>query len=84
MSGDESQSNNPEQPSPKKRLSTGVYFKIAGYVLTAGWIGFILAASGGDSSHPLFDYIFIVPLAGWIIGMLIARVVAKKTGADQQ
>ncbi|MBO6806195.1 hypothetical protein [Thalassospira sp.] len=83
MSGDESQSNNPEQPSPKKRLSNGVYFKIVGYVLTAGWVGFILAASGGDSSHPLFDYIFIVPLAGWIIGMLIARVVAKKSGADQ-
>jgi|GEM_PF-667635 len=84
MSGDESQSNNPEQPSEKKRLSNGVYFKIVGYVLTAGWIGFILAASGGDSSHPLFDYIFIVPLAGWIIGMLIARVVAKKSGADKQ
>jgi len=31
----------------------------------------------------LFDYIFIVPLAGWIIGMLVARVIAKKSGADR-
>jgi hypothetical protein len=83
MSGEPSQPNNPEQPQQKKGLSNGVYFKIMGYLLTAGWVGFILAASGGDSSHPLFDYIFIVPLVGWIIGMLVARVIVKKSGADR-
>jgi len=83
MSGEPTQQNNPEQPPQKKGLSNGVYFKIMGYLLTAGWVGIILAASGGDSSHPLFDYIFIVPLAGWIIGMLVARVIAKKSGADR-
>jgi hypothetical protein len=83
MSGAESPQNNPEQPEVKKGLSNGVYFKIMGYLLTAGWVGFILAASGGDSSHPLFDYIFVVPLAGWIIGMLVARIIARKSGADR-
>jgi hypothetical protein len=83
MSGEQGHPNNPEQPQQKKGLSNGVYFKIMGYLLTAGWVGFILAASGGDSNHPLFDYIFIVPLVGWIIGMLVARVIAKKSGADR-
>jgi len=73
---------NPEQPE-KKGLPNAVYFKIMGYLLTTAWVGFILAASGGDSSHPLFDYIFVVPLAGWIIGMIIARIIAKKTGTDR-
>ncbi|NIY75688.1 hypothetical protein HED22_08540 [Thalassospira sp. HF15] len=79
MSGAESEQNTSEQPPKKKGPSSGVYFKIFGYILTAGWIGFVLAASGGESSHPLFDYIFIVPLAGWIIGMLVARFIAKKS-----
>ena len=83
MSGDQGHPNNPEQPPQKKGLPNGVYFKIMGYLLTAGWVGFILAATGGDSKNPLFDYIFIVPLAGWIIGMLIARIIAKKSGADR-
>lgn len=82
MSADKGQPNAPDQPQ-KKGLSNGVYFKIMGYLLTAGWVGFILAASGGDTSHPLFDYIFVVPLVGWIIGMIVARVIAKKTGADR-
>ncbi|MHC8491883.1 hypothetical protein ACTU44_04120 [Thalassospira sp. SM2505] len=82
MSADKGQPNAPEQPA-KKGLSNGVYFKIMGYLLTAGWVGFILAASGGDTSHPLFDYIFVVPLAGWIIGMIVARIIAKKTGTDR-
>ncbi|RCK26526.1 hypothetical protein TH8_07290 [Thalassospira profundimaris] len=82
MSADKTQPNSPEQPE-KKGLSNGVYFKIMGYLLTAGWVGFILAASGGDTAHPLFDYIFVVPLAGWIIGMIVARIIVKKSGADR-
>ncbi len=81
-SAEKGQSNAPENPE-KKGLSNGVYFKIMGYLLTAGWVGFILAASGGDTNHPLFDYIFVVPLAGWIIGMIVARIIAKKSGADR-
>lgn len=83
MSGADREQNTPEQPPKRKGLSSGVYFKIFGYILTAAWVGFVLAVSGGDSNHPLFDYIFIVPLAGWIIGMLVARFIAKKSKADQ-
>ena len=82
MSAENSQPTNPEQPE-KKGLPNKVYFKIMGYLLTAAWVGFILAASGGDTNHPLFDYIFVVPLACWIIGMIIARIIAKKTGTDR-
>lgn len=82
MSGQESGPNTPNEQPKKKELSNRAYFKIIGYLLTAGWVGFILAASGGDSNHPLFDYIFIVPLVGWIIGMLVARMMTKKSGAD--
>lgn len=82
MSADKSQPNAPE-PSAKKGLPNGVYFKIMGYLLTAGWVGFILAVSGGDSAHPMFDYIFVVPLVGWIIGMIVARIIRSRTGADR-
>ncbi|MCC9620837.1 hypothetical protein LPB41_03955 [Thalassospira sp. MA62] len=88
MSADKGQPNNPDTPtsSPEqapKGLSNGVYFKIMGYLLTAGWVGFILAVTGGDTTHPMFDYIFVVPLAGWIIGMIVAKVIKSKSGADR-
>jgi len=82
MSADKGQPQNPEQPE-KKTLSNAIYFKIMGYLLTAGWVGFILAITGGDTTHPMFDYIFVVPLAGWIIGMIVARVIRSKNGADR-
>ncbi|NIZ00374.1 hypothetical protein [Thalassospira lucentensis] len=85
MSADKGQPQNPVNPDApeKKTLSNAIYFKIMGYLLTAGWVGFILAITGGDTKHPMFDYIFVVPLAGWILGMIIARVIQKKTGADR-
>jgi hypothetical protein len=43
-----------------------------GYALTVGWMIYVLAATGADRSHPLFDTIFIVPLAGWILGLVTA------------
>jgi hypothetical protein len=82
MSSNDDQPTTPEQPA-KKGLANGTYFKIAGYVATAAWVGFVLAASGGDSAHPLFDYIFLVPLAGWIIGMIVARIIGKKAATDR-
>jgi len=46
-----------------------------GYVLSVIWMVGILVVSGGRVTHPAFDYIFIVPLGGWILGLLIARFV---------
>ena len=46
-----------------------------GYVGSAAWMLFVLALTNGDVRHPFFDMIFIVPLAGWVIGLAVARVV---------
>jgi hypothetical protein len=48
-----------------------------GYVLSAIWMVGVLIVSDGRASHPAFDYIFIVPLAGWILGLVIARVIRR-------
>jgi hypothetical protein len=51
-----------------------------GYVLSVVWMMAILLVSGGRVTHPAFDYIFIVPLAGWIIGLVIARLIWRRPG----
>jgi hypothetical protein len=80
MSGD-----HPQEPQDRqsKKLSNSHYFKILGYLLTAVWIVYILMVTKGDMKQPMFDYIFVVPLAGWIIGMIIAHFVRKRAGADR-
>ena len=45
--------------------------------LSAIWIGLILVVSEGRIDHPLFAYIFTVPLGAWIVALLVARAVAK-------
>ena len=40
MSGQESGPNTPNEQPKKKGLSNRAYFKIIGYLLTAGWVGF--------------------------------------------
>jgi len=44
-----------------------------GYVLTAGWIGFVLLATNGDGSAPLFNTIFLVPLGLWLVIVIVRR-----------
>lgn len=82
MSADKGQPTNSEQ-SARKSLPNGHYFKIMGYLLTAAWVGYILAISGGDTTHPMFDYIFVVPLAFWIGGMIIGKILRARSGADR-
>jgi hypothetical protein len=48
-----------------------------GYALTAIWMMAILAITGNNVRDPLFDYFFSVPLAGWILGLIAARVVNR-------
>ena len=45
--------------------------------LTALWIAFVLVVSEGSITHPLFDYIFTVPLAAWVVALLVARAAAR-------
>ena len=51
-----------------------------GYALTAAWMLFVLWRTGGDVSHPLFQHIFIVPLVGWIVVLVLARIVRALRG----
>ncbi|MFQ5785813.1 MAG: hypothetical protein ACE5H8_13465 [Alphaproteobacteria bacterium] len=48
-----------------------------GYALTAAWMLGVIVATGSDVTHPFFDFIFIVPLSGWIFGLLIARLAMR-------
>ncbi len=45
------------------------------YAVTAGWMVLVLAATNADPGHPMFAYIFNVPLAAWIGGAVIAWIV---------
>ncbi len=46
----------------------------AGIVLTALWFTFVAMASRGDTSHPLVDYIFLVPLGMWLVIVVATRI----------
>ena len=59
-------------------------WRTVGFYLTAAWLLLVVALGGGDRSHPLFDYIFIVPLAGWIAAVLIDRVNRRRRGKSQE
>lgn len=51
-----------------------------GYGLTAAWMIGILIVSDSNPAHPWFNYIFVVPLIGWIIGIGIARFLVPPGG----
>ena len=48
-----------------------------GYVLTAIWMAGIVVVTNGDTGHVLFDFIFTVPLAGWIAGLVVAALLRR-------
>lgn len=48
-----------------------------GYILSAIWMGAIVVITKGDIKHYLFNFIFTVPLAGWIIGLGIAALLRR-------
>ncbi len=55
-----------------------------GYGATALWMVAILVLTGEDVHDPLFRLIFDVPLAGWIIGVIAARLIARRWPAERQ
>ena len=44
----------------------------------------VLAVTNGDVAAPFFNTIFLVPLAGWVIGLVIARVVVYRRNRRDQ
>ncbi len=61
-------------PEPRARPR----WRRIGAWLTASWIALVLVVSEGRITHPLFDYIFTVPLGAWIVALLVARAVARR------
>lgn len=54
-----------------------------GHALTALWIGAVIILTGGDPAHALFDFIFTVPLAGWVLALIVRRLVAGRSNGDR-
>jgi len=48
-----------------------------GYILSAIWMGAIVVITKGDIKHYLFNFIFTVPLIGWVIGLGIAALLRR-------
>ena len=47
----------------------------AGYGLTALWMLIVLWITGNDPGHPFYQYIFSVPLAGWIAALVVRYII---------
>lgn len=65
------------------RLASGHLWRGVGYGLTAAWMIGILVVTGSDPAHPWFDYIFVVPLAGWIVAVGVVRLVVQRKGSER-
>lgn len=50
----------------------------AGWVATALWVIYVLEKSHMDKAHPLFNYIFLVPLVGWTVALIAERLILGK------
>ena len=55
-------------------VSRGHLWRGIGYGLTAAWMIGILLYTGSDPGHPWFDFIFVVPLACWIVAIGVLRL----------
>lgn len=55
-----------------------------GHGLTAVWIGGVIVLTRGSPDHVLFDTIFTVPLAGWVLALIIRRLISKQSGTDAE
>ena len=60
-------------PYTTRLLKSRSFWNRLGYVLTAGWIIFVLLMTNGDGNAPLFDTIFLVPLGVWLVILIVRR-----------
>lgn len=54
-----------------------------GHALTALWIGGVIIVTRGDPQHALFDFIFTVPLVGWLLAVLVRRFTARRGDGER-
>lgn len=52
--------------------------QLFGIIGTVIWLTRVGLSTGFDPAHPLFNYTFIVPLAGWIIITLIIKRLERR------
>ena len=48
-----------------------------GIVGTVLWLTHVGLTTGFDPAHPLFNFIFIVPLVGWVIIAFVIRYLER-------
>lgn len=53
-------------------------WQAVGIVATGLWLTYVAAATGFDPTAPLFDFIFLVPLAGWLAILLVTRILERR------
>jgi hypothetical protein len=66
----------------KPRHRTRAFWIKLGYAATALWMAGIIVLTDGNTRHPLFRYIFIVPLAGWVVVFVVEQAVKRLRGRD--
>jgi hypothetical protein len=74
---------NPETTPGSDQPKTGSKRLIGlgiGWGLTACWITCVLLATRADPDRPLFDTIFAVPLAGWIVAFVVRHLATVVRG----
>ena len=47
-------------------------------ILTVVWLTYVGLKTGGDPQHPLFQYIFLVPLIAWLVLILAWKAVESR------
>ncbi len=53
-----------------------------GFGLTALWMLLVLTVTEADMRRPFFNTIFIVPIGGWLLGLGVARLIARRRPQD--
>ncbi len=53
-----------------------------GFGLTALWMLLVVTVTEADVQHPFFNTIFIVPIGGWLLGLGVARLIARRRPRD--
>ncbi len=46
--------------------------------LTAIWLFAVVAITNGDQAHPLYEYIYIVPLAVWLAAIAFNKIKQRR------
>ncbi|MGE0733738.1 MAG: hypothetical protein AB7G15_11870 [Alphaproteobacteria bacterium] len=63
-------------PAPSFWRSRTLWHSL-GYGLSAAWMAYVLIETQGNARAPLFNYIFIGPLALWGGGLLTATILKR-------